>query len=314
MIRRMELRHIRYFIAAAEEEHFGRAADRLHVTRPAVSQIVADLEDELGTPLFERLGHRVRLTAAGRTLLPQVQAMMKHLNQAITITRQVGQGRIGALNIGYGSLTLLHPLFRAAVKAFHEHCPEVTLSLLEVPSVEQPKALAEGRLHLGFTHFNPDQPHPRDKKQRSDVMAQEVAVQEYLEIQRNGLGLVVPADHRLARLRSIKLNELANERWVVIPHSTVSPGYGPLFSLCQKAGFEPHVVQEVHSITTLLNLVSVGVGIGLTVTGKGFSFPPSLAVLEIEGVSHRTTFALTWVKGNIEPPLARFIEIVKQLM
>ena len=82
----MELRHLRYFIAAAEEEHFGRAAERLYVTRPAVSQIIADLEDELGTPLFERLAHRVRLTAAGHVLLAQLQTLMSSLSQAIAPT------------------------------------------------------------------------------------------------------------------------------------------------------------------------------------------------------------------------------------
>lgn len=308
----MELRHLRYFIAAAEEEHFGRAADRLHVTRPAVSQIIADLEEELGTPLFERSAQRVRLTAAGRTFLPQIQALMTDLGQAVAMTRQVGEGRVGALNIGYGSLTLLHPLFRAAVKAFHEHCPDVTLSLVEVPSHAQSKALAEGRIDAGFMHFSDRQ--GRGGARPRNVLAQEATVLEHLKIQREGLGLVVPADHRLAKRKSVPLTELVDERWVVIPNSTVSPGYGPLFALCQKAGFEPKVVQEVHSITTLLNLVSVGVGIGLSVTGKGFVFPPSLSVLKIEAVTYPSTFALCWVKGGMEPPLARFVEIVKSLL
>ena len=142
----MELRHLRYFIAAAEEEHFGRASDRLCVTRPAISQIIADLEAELGTPLFERLAHRVKLTAAGRTLLPQLQALMRDLDEALVLARRVGQGKTGALNIGYGSLTLMHSLFRAAIKQFHESYPDVALSLFELSTSEQPRALAEGRI------------------------------------------------------------------------------------------------------------------------------------------------------------------------
>jgi DNA-binding transcriptional LysR family regulator len=119
----MELRHVRYFVAAAEEEHFGRASSRLHVSRPAVSQMVADLEEELGTPLFERMAQRVKLTAAGRALLPQFQMVMSDLSQAVAIAKRVGQGKTGALNIGYGSLTLLHPLFRAAMKAVSRTVP-----------------------------------------------------------------------------------------------------------------------------------------------------------------------------------------------
>src|SRR6516225_4968796 len=119
----MELRHLRYFIAAAEEEHFGRAATRLHITRPAVSQIIADLEDELGTQLFERLAHTVKLTAAGRTLLPYLTRVMDELNEAVILTKRVGQGKTGTLKIGYGSLTLMHSIFRAAIKEFHEKYP-----------------------------------------------------------------------------------------------------------------------------------------------------------------------------------------------
>lgn len=307
----MELRHLRYFIAAAEEEHFGRAADRMHVTRPAVSQIIADLEGELGTPLFERQAHRVLLTAAGRALLPQLQALMIQLGQAITMTRQVGEGRTGALNIGYGSLTLLHPLFRATVKAFHEHSPDVTLTLVEIPSSEQPRALAEGRIHAGFMHYSSDLPATRKKGRKGSTLSEDVTVLERLKIQTEGLGLVVPQDHRLAKRKSVPLADLADERWVVVPHSTVSLGYGPLFSLCQKAGFEPRVVQEVSSITALLNLVSVGVGIGLCITGKDFVFPSALSVLKVEGVAHPSTFSLCWVKGRMEPVLERFVETVK---
>jgi len=107
----VELRHLRYFMAAAEEEHFGRASDRLHVTRPAVSQSIADVEAELRTPLFERLAHRVKLTAAGRALLPKVQALMKDLDAALTVAKQVGQGNSRTLKIEYGSPTAMHSLF-----------------------------------------------------------------------------------------------------------------------------------------------------------------------------------------------------------
>ena len=307
----MELRHLRYFIAAAEEEHFGRAAERLYVTRPAVSQIIADLEDELETPLFERLAHRVKLTAAGQVLLVQLQSLMGNLSQAIALTKRVGAGRTGALNIGYGSLTLLHPLFRAVVKAFNEQYPEVTLSLLEIPSSKQPQALAEGRIHASFMHYSNTATPPRKRKNSPDALAQDVTVLERMKIQTDSLGLVVSRDHKLAGRKSVSLSELADERWVVIPHSTVSPGYGPLYSICQEAGFEPNIVQEVNSITTLLNLASVGVGIGLVVTGKNFVFPSNLSVLKIEGVVYPTTFSLCWVRGRMEPTLARFIDTVK---
>ncbi|MFT3816549.1 MAG: LysR substrate-binding domain-containing protein [Rubrivivax sp.] len=309
----MELRHLRYFIAAAEEEHFGRASDRLHVTRPAVSQLVADLEDELGTALFERQAHRVRLTAAGRALLPEMQAIMSHLNQALVMARRVGEGRTGALRIGYGSLTLLHPLFKAAVKEFHQRCPDVTLSLLEIPSSEQGKALAEGRIDAAFQHFGANA-RAASRKRSDAPLAQDATAYERLKIQTNGLGAVVPPDHPLAGRKLVSLADLAQEQFVVIPHSAVSPSYGHLFALCQKSGFEPRVVQEVNSITSMLNLVSVGMGIGLSVSGKDFSFPLGLTVLRLQDVSFPTTFALVWVKGQMDPVLERFVETVRDLI
>jgi DNA-binding transcriptional LysR family regulator len=308
----MELRHLRYFMAAAEEEHFGRASDRLHVTRPAVSQIIADLESELGTPLFERLAHRVRLTAAGRALLPQLQAVMADLNEALASAKRVGEGKSGALNIGYGSLTLLHGLFRDAIKQFNESYPDVTLSLFEMATSEQPKALAEGKIQAGFMHFGP-RPALLRKRRSDGMQAQDDTVLDWFRIQNGSLGAVVPNDHWLAGRKSVTLEELAQERFVVVPRSSSSPGYGPLYALCQKAGFEPKIVQEVSSIASQLNLVSVGMGICLAVIGKNFSYPSSMAVVPLREVNYTTTFVFGWVKGQRDPVLDRMIEIVKSL-
>lgn len=307
----MELRHLRYFMAAAEEEHFGRASDRLHVTRPAVSQIIADLESELNTQLFERLAHRVKLTAAGRAFLPQLKTVMNDLGDALAMTKRVGQGKSGTLTIAYGSLTLLHSIFRASVKQFHEVYPDVTLSLLELPTSEHARALAEGRINAGFMHFGP-KPAVLRKRRAGGVMPQEDTVLDWVKIQNGSLGLVVPHDHHLAKRKSVKLAELAPEAFVVVPVSASSPGYGPLYSLCQKAGFEPKIVQEVSSVSSQLNLISVGMGIGLAVTGKNFIYPSSLAVVPLDEVSYQTTFAFGWVKGACDPVLERMIDIVKE--
>lgn len=307
----MELRHLRYFIAAAEEEHFGRAADRLYITRPAVSQIIADLEDELGVALFERLAHKVKLTAAGQALLPQLQNIMSDLDLALALTKRVGEGKSGMLKIGYGSLSLLHPLFRATIKRFHECYPNVTLSLIEIPSSDQVKALIEGKIHAGFMHFGPAT-RPARKQQKGSVPSEGEKAIDHLLIQSNGLGVVVPDDHPLARRKTTSLGELANERFVVVPRSTVMPGYGPLYALCQEAGFEPNIVQEVESIAIQLNLISVGVGIGLGVIGKDFIYPKGLTVIKLSGVNYKTIFQLGWMKGHTEPVLDHLIELVKK--
>lgn len=308
----MELRHLRYFMAAAEEEHFGRAADRLHVTRPAVSQIIADLESELNVALFDRLAHQVKLTAAGRALLPRLQTVMDDLHESLSMAKRVSEGKVGVLNIGYGGLTLLHGLFRAAVKRFHVTCPDVALSLIELSTMVQPRALAEERIHAGFMHFGPSS-MPLYSKRGNGVLAQDEAVLDWIPIQSGGLGVVVPNDHPLANRKRVALGELAREPFVVVPRSSSSPGYGPLFTLCQEAGFTPRIVQEVSSVASQLNLVSVGMGIGLAVMGKSFSYPTGLAVIPLEDVDYVTNFVFGWVKGRRDPVLDRMIDIVEDL-
>lgn len=299
----MELRHLRYFIAAAEEEHFGRAAKRLSITRPAVSQIIADLEGEIGTLLFERQAHQVRLTAAGRVLLPQVQQLLGSLSQALILAKRAGAGKSGAVNVGYGSLTLLHPVFRDTVRIFHDRYPEVALSLLEMTTSEQMDALAAGKIDVGFLHFGPSSRDLTPDEQR--------ALLETHLIQEGRLGAVMSCDHALARRDSVSLADLAEEGFIVVPASTISPDSGLLHTLCESSGFVPRIVQEVNSVATQLNLISVGMGVGLTVMGEGFKYAKELAVIPVEGISYSTRFALGWRAGDNDPVLASFVSTLQ---
>jgi len=308
----MELRHLRYFIAAAEEQHFGRASDRLHVTRPAVSQIIADLEDEIGASLFERSPQGVKLTAAGSTLLPKLQSIMEDLTEAFTLTRRVAEGKSGALTIAYGSLTLLHPIFQATIKQFRASCPDVTLCPVELLSSQQPQALADGKIDAGFMHFGPLSALSNINR-NAGVLAQDKTVLEWYRIQTGGLGVMLAPDHRLASREALALAELAGEQFVVVPQSSSSPGYGPLYALCQEAGFEPRILQEVRSIAAQLNLVSVGMGIGLTVIGKDFRYPPGVTVVPLGEVNYMTSFVFAWIKGRRPPVLQRMLDIIRAL-
>ncbi|VTU45310.1 Hca operon transcriptional activator (plasmid) [Variovorax sp. SRS16] len=308
----MELRHLRYFMAAAEEEHFGRAAERLHVTRPAVSKLIADLESELETPLFERLAHGVKLTDAGHALLPMLKMAMTELNDAFSVAKRVGQGKRGSLSIGYGSLTLLHPMFRAAVKQFRQTCPDVTLTLVEAPSSEQFKVLASGKIHAGFMHLSPRAAVLR-KHRSADALAQDEILLDWFRIQTCGLGVAVPSDHRLANRKLVAMEELAGEPFIVVPGSSRSPAFGLPHDLCQKAGFEPQIVQEVSTVTSQLNLITVGMGIALMPTGRDFLYPSSVSVIPLEHVSYSTSFVLGWVKGMRSAALDHMIEIVRTL-
>lgn len=305
----MELRHLRYFVAAAQEEHFGRAAERLHVTRPAVSKIISDLESELETALFERIGHRVKLTEAGQIFLPQLQAILADLKDALTLTKNVGKGRRGSLSIGYGALALLHPLFVDAIKQFRSSHPEVNLSMFELATSDQPKALAAGKIDAGFMHLGPGVTGRRAR----DSLAHADTVLDWFSIQTCGLGVAMPKGHRLARRKSVPLMELAGESFIVVSRSAGGIGYGLPLDLCHKAGFEPRITQEVSSITAQLNLVSVEMGIAAVPVGKHYGYPERLAVVPIEKLSYPIAFAFGWVRGRRSPVLNQLIEVVEAL-
>lgn len=309
----MELRHLRYFLAAAEEEHFGRAADRVHVTRPAVSQIISSLEEELGVQLFERIGRHVKLTAAGRALFPRVRTVMDDLSDAMNMAQQVGNGKLGTLNIGHGSLALKHPVFRAAIRQYCRECPDVQLRLLEVPSPEQALALAEGKVHAAFMVQGPrfDDDTGAHKGVAGDHHETRL---RFIQIQSGGLGVGVDQDHPLAQRSSVSLAELAGENFIVVPRSSSSPGYGLLAVLCQKAGFTPKIIQEVQTVMTQQNLVGMGMGVGLAALQKGFNYPSGVSLIPLDDVEYETTFSLSWLEGATDPLLERMLDIVRKLI
>lgn len=309
----MELRHLRYFVAAAEEQHFGRAAHKLHVTRPAVSKLLGDLEDELGMLLFERKGHRVSLTPAGRQLLPDIQSVMHRLGDAFAAAKDINEGKSGKLSIGYGTLTLHNALFRASIKQFKQSHPGVALQLVELPTLEQPKALADGRIQAGFMHFGPLPAAPARARRAPLLPTQDPSSVDWHVIETGHLGVVMEKGHALARCPSLTVDALAHEGFIVVPNSNASPGYGMLYSLCQVAGFEPQVVQEVNSVSSMLNLVSVGMGVGLCVMGDNFAYPPPLRTVPLRQVDYCTRFALGWLKGQRDPLVDAFLDVVKSV-
>ena len=305
----MELRHLRYFVAAAGEEHFGRAAERLFVTRPAVSQTISDLEAELGVQLFIRHAHKVALTAAGVALLKHSRNLLQDLSQAVELTKRIGQGKAGLLTIGYGSLSLLHPLFRAAVKQLGAEYGDIELSLLEKPSSEQLPLVHAGKLDAGFVYL------AKDPQARSTKAAEIISVGDLnaLKIAEGGLAVALPPEHRLAGREWLELTDLVQESFIVVPRSTVSPSYGLLHKMCTELGFEPRVVQEVSNIATQLNLISVGIGVGLVVGATGVQYPGSVAVVPLRNIDYCSQFYLVWRRGTLEPSLQNFIEIVRNL-
>lgn len=296
----MELRHLRYFVAAAQELHFGRASEVLSVTRPAVSQTVADLELELGVKLFKRHAQKVRLTAAGETFLKHANAILQDVAVAVQTTKRVGQGKLGSITIGYGSLGLRHPLFREAVKNMGACYPDTDLILEELQSSMQLEAVRAGKLDAGFVYV------ARDASERTMPLPSSDSASDLrsLTLEDGGIGIAMPKDHPLAGNDTLDLSDLSDAGFIIVGSSLVNP-YFP---------FEPRIVQLVSNISTQINLISVGMGLGLVVVSPGLQFPDDIHVVPLRNISYRSQFRLIWRRGATEPILQNFIDIVRELV
>ena len=258
----MELRHLRYFVAVAEELHFTRAAERLHIAQPPLSQQIRALEDELGVRLFERTRRSVALTDAGHALLERARALLAATQSLPAELQRIARGEVGQLRIGFSSTLPLTRLLRDIVADWRHSHPEIALSLREMHSALQFEALRAGELDVGLVRYNERAPE---------------GIRLRL-LRRDPLRLVVPAAHRFARRRSITIADCRDEAFIGFP-GDAGTGTGPLLNrLCAQAGFEPRIAQEAREATTQIGLVAAGLGVAV--------LPAPLEAVRIEGVHY----------------------------
>lgn len=289
----MELRRLRYFVAVAEELHFGRAARRLHISQPPLSQQIQALEAELGAELFERSGHRISLTGAGRELLPRARAVLAQAEAARTAVQRIGRGESGVLQLGFTGSLPLTPVMPRVLHDFRLAYPGVQLQLRELSTHEQIERLADESLDVGY--FRPTR---HDK----------LALLETRVVLRDALLLALHADNPLARRKRLPLAALAQEPFILYSRSVSTGLHDQILALCLKAGFQPRVVQEVHEMPTIIGLVAAGVGLAL-VAG-------SMQRIQVPGVVFRplaesatADILLAWKRGASAPALRNFLDI-----
>jgi len=245
----MELRHLRYFVALSEELHFGRAAQRLGISQPPLSQQIQALERSLNARLFARTNRRVELTDAGRAFLVEARATLAQAERAMAVVGQAERGEIGEIRIGFMPSAPLIPGFTRTVLAFRHDFPGVRLVLQEQVTTQQIDELVEGSLQVGFIR-SPDEP------ELPDVLAA-------IEMSREPLMVFLRADHPLARGRALAPAALAAEPFVFFPRNSGTSLYDQVMELCRKAGFSPRVEQEARANATILGLVAAGLGISI---------------------------------------------------
>ncbi|MEH2072791.1 MAG: LysR family transcriptional regulator [Nostoc sp.] len=289
----MELRHLRYFIAVAEELHFSKAAERLHIAQPPLSQQIQQLEAQLGVELFHRKTKRqVQLTQAGQVFLQEAYQLLAQLQKAIELTQKTARGEKGQLQIGFTSL-VTYNLLPVILRQFQEQFPEVELILQELTTSEQERALQERRINVGFAH-----PPLEDNTLNQKCIQQEALI------------VALAETHFLAEQEKISVRSLINENFIMFPRHLGSGLYDQIVSLCQQGNFSPKVTQEAIQMQTIIGLVSAGMGIAIV--------PSSLQNLQRTGVVYRTVeektplveTAIVWREEDITPVLHEFLQVV----
>ena len=243
----MELRHLRYYVAVAEEENVSRAAVKLHVSQPGISRQIRDLEDEIGFPLFERSAKSVRLTAAGKVFLGEARAVLQRANEAVEKARAVSGGRAGELNVGYAP-SLMVRILQAALRKFQEQFPGVRVALHDLSTEEMLAQLGERKLQLALTVKPP-------AKLLRGLCFEELA--------RYALRVAVAPKHPLAKARLVHLEQIAREPLIAYSRKEYPEYHVMLDRLFAQVSRKPRIVGEHDGVTSLIAAVESGRGLAL---------------------------------------------------
>ncbi len=292
----MEIRHLRYFLAVAEELNFSRAADKLNIAQPPLSQQIKQLESELGVRLIDRDSRPVRLSEAGHYFCEHAQALVQRFDLLKKNTQKLGRAEEGALSIGFvGSATC--EVLPSVLRQFRTDYPGVELSLNEMSAREQKTALLERQINVGFL--------------RPAVDDELIMIEPLLE---EDVILACPGSHAIAQKTSVALSSLSGEAFVSFPRNP-EPSFGAyLRNLCRKAGFEPLVTQETHELNTALSLVAGGIGIAM--------MPASIRAIERSGVVYvpfkkpvpTTVINVAYRRDDSSPALKAFLAIMRMVL
>jgi DNA-binding transcriptional LysR family regulator len=290
----MELRHLRYFVGVGEEEHFGRAAERLHIAQPALSRQIQDLEKEIGFRLFERLPRGVRLSPAGKLFLEDARRILAEVQEATQRAERVASGKAGTLRVGFVESISWHGVVPKSFRRFRQKQPGAELRPVPMLSLGQVEAILSGRLDAGFVVSMTTPSKELDQR----LVAQHKVV------------LAAPKGHPLTRQTRLRLNDLNDVPFVCFPRRTNPAAYDRLMQACFRGGLKsPRIVQEADDHATILSLVSCRLGVALVSDSAKWQCPGGVALLPIEDLKVLIPISLIWRRDNRAPLLQRFLDI-----
>src|SRR5579863_4999782 len=294
----MELRHLRYFVAVAEEGHMTRAAERLGIQQPPLSQQIQALERELDAQLFRRKPRGVELTPAGRALFDEARAILARADEAVAATKRAARGEAGRVGIGFTSSASFHPFVPRAIRAFREAHPLVALALEESGTTELVEALRAQAIDAAFV---------RSPVGESDDLFVRPLFEEPMVA-------ALPSGHSLSGADdNLPLAALAGETFILY-RRPVGPGlHDAIIAACDRAGFSPKIGQEAPRMLSTLSLVAAGLGVTVV--------PASMSRLEAEGVVYRpidpsaqltAPLNLAYRRDEISAAVCRFVALVQR--
>jgi DNA-binding transcriptional LysR family regulator len=290
----MELRHLRYFVTVAEELHFGRAAARLAIVQPSLSQQIRQLEDELGVPLLHRTKRSVELTDAGKVFLAEAQQILAQVQEAKRAAQRANRGEVGRLVVGYISSST-YDLLPMILRVYRERFPDVDVALRELTTREQLRAMEEEYIDVGIL--------------RLPISAPMVNVEV---VRREPIVCVLPEKHPLATRKRIAVSMLADEPFVLQSSQRGAGYYGQLMQLCLSAGFSPNVVQEVTEIHTIVSLVAAGMGVSLVPLSARNIRSQGVVYRELEGPATLTELAVAWLRTTRSVLVQNFLVVARE--
>jgi DNA-binding transcriptional LysR family regulator len=294
MDRDIELRHLRYFVAVAEELHFGRAAQRLHLAQPPLSQQIRKLEDILGHALFTRTSRAVKLTSAGELFLDRARRTLHNVQDDLDEARSVGRGEVGRLRVGFIGSAMLTPL-PAMFGEYRRQFPRVQLQLHEFYTAMVINSLLNGTVDAGFL---------RDGGPTSGLTVQPIFSEPLITI--------VPATHSLAKFKEISAATLRDEPFVFFSPTAGAHAYEKGIVPCLEQGFRPQVVQEAPQWLTLLRLVGAGLGVTIAPACVRQIATENVVCLKLSGTKARSEIELAYRSTEDRAIVATFATIAQQ--
>jgi DNA-binding transcriptional LysR family regulator len=294
----MELRHLRYFVAVGEEQHYGRASRRLRVAQPALSRQIQYLEEEIGFKLFERLPRGVKLNPAGKLFLEDARRILQEISDAAARAARVARGRSGTLRVGFTENASWRGIVPDSFRRFREQQPDAELQLHPAAGLDQIEAIRAGRLDAGFVNFMPEADPELDQ----------------LAVGNPHVELAVPKRHPLAKLTKARLRDLVDAAFVWFPRWAGPAFYDQMMEACYRGGLKSsRIVQEGNNEATIIRLVSTGLGVGWLLGTARWRSPATVAILPVVDLNVTLRLALAWRRDDTSPLPASFIAEVARL-